>query len=191
MWSSMFLAISSSIDALGIGITYGIKNTKISLGEKIILFIILFIVTCISIFVGDFIQALLPTFITDYLSNFILIGIGTYICFSALKTGKDSKNIFNDPSVADLNNSKTIEPKEASLLAFALALDSFCLGTCGAITDMDLSFFPLFVASFHVLFLFLGTYFGTRIRKSCRLPQNTWSIISGILLICISIFEFF
>ena len=191
MWSSMFLAISSSIDALGIGITYGIKNTKISLGEKIILFIILFIVTCISIFVGDFIQTLLPTFITDYLSNFILIGIGTYICFSALKTGKDSKNIFNDPSVADLNNSKTIEPKEASLLAFALALDSFCLGTCGAITDMDLSFFPLFVASFHVLFLFLGTCFGTRIRKSCRLPQNTWSIISGILLICISIFEFF
>ena len=59
MWSSMFLAISSSIDALGIGITYGIKNTKISLGEKIILFIILFIVTYISIFLGDFIQTLL------------------------------------------------------------------------------------------------------------------------------------
>ena len=41
MWSSMFLAISSSIDALGIGITYGIKNTKIPLIEKFILFVFL------------------------------------------------------------------------------------------------------------------------------------------------------
>ena len=36
----ILLALSVSIDSLGIGITYGIKNTKISLIGKIILFII-------------------------------------------------------------------------------------------------------------------------------------------------------
>ena len=31
--NSLILAISSSIDSLGIGITYGIKNTKITVSE--------------------------------------------------------------------------------------------------------------------------------------------------------------
>lgn len=189
MWSSMFLAISSSIDALGIGITYGIKNTKIPFFEKIILFILLFTITYIAIIIGDAVQNLLSTFITNYLSNFILIGIGAYICFNALKTTNNSKNIFSNPNVVDLNNSKTIEPKEALLLAFALALDSFCLGICGAITDINLTLFPLFVAGFHILFLNLGLIFGKHVIHSCKLPQNTWSLISGLLLICISFFE--
>ena len=40
MVNSILLAISSSIDSLGIGVTYGIKNTKISKLSKIILFVI-------------------------------------------------------------------------------------------------------------------------------------------------------
>ena len=36
--NAFILAISSSIDSLGIGITYGIKNTKISYLGKLILF---------------------------------------------------------------------------------------------------------------------------------------------------------
>ena len=43
--SSFILAISSSIDSLGIGITYGIKNTKISLLGKVVLFVISFSVS--------------------------------------------------------------------------------------------------------------------------------------------------
>ena len=35
MVNSILLAISSSIDSLGIGVTYGIKNTKISKLSKI------------------------------------------------------------------------------------------------------------------------------------------------------------
>ena len=38
--NSLFLAISSSIDSLGIGITYGIKGTKISYIANFILFLI-------------------------------------------------------------------------------------------------------------------------------------------------------
>ena len=43
--NSLILAVSSSIDSLGIGITYGIKNTKISLIARFILFIISFIIS--------------------------------------------------------------------------------------------------------------------------------------------------
>ena len=40
--NSIILAVSSSIDSLGIGITYGMKNTKISYLAKIVLFVISF-----------------------------------------------------------------------------------------------------------------------------------------------------
>ena len=40
--NSFLLAISSSIDSLGIGITYGVKNTRISNQAKIILFLLSF-----------------------------------------------------------------------------------------------------------------------------------------------------
>ena len=39
--NSLILALSSSIDSLGIGITYGIKETRISYIANLILFVIL------------------------------------------------------------------------------------------------------------------------------------------------------
>ena len=50
MLNSIILSIVSSIDSFGIGITYGIKNTKISLGANLILFFISFLTACFSVF---------------------------------------------------------------------------------------------------------------------------------------------
>lgn len=190
MLNSLLLAISSSIDSLGIGITYGIKKTKISKIGKIILFVISIVVTYISILFGNTIQYILPKFFTNFIGCLILICMGIYICFQALKKEKDSQNIFNNPISSDLNHSKVIEPKEALILAIALSLDSFCIGVCGAITDINLSFFPFLVSTFQLVFLNLGSYLGINIRNFCKLPQNTWSILSGILLIFIGFCKF-
>lgn len=190
MINSLLLALSSSIDSLGIGITYGIKNTKISRIGKIILFAISLITTYISIFFGNLIQYIFPNVFTNFLGCLILICMGIYICFQALKKEKDSKNIFNNPISSDLNNSKIIEPQEALFLAIALSLDSFCIGICGAITDINLTLFPFLVSILQLIFLSLGSYLGIHIRNFCKLPQNVWSIISGILLIIIGVLKF-
>lgn len=190
MINSLLLALSSSIDSLGIGITYGIKNTKISRIGKIILFAISLITTYISIFFGNLIQYIFPNVFTNFLGCLILICMGIYICFQALKKEKDSKNIFNNPISSDLNNSKIIEPQEALFLAIALSLDSFCIGICGAITDINLTLFPFLVSILQLIFLSLGSYLGIHIRNFCKLPQNVWSIISGILLIFIGFLKF-
>ena len=190
MINSLLLALSSSIDSLGIGITYGIKNTKISRIGKIILFAISLITTYISIFFGNLIQYIFPKVFTNFLGCLILICMGIYICFQALKKEKDSKNIFNSPISSDINHSKIIEPQEALILAIALSLDSFCIGICGAITDINLTLFPFLVSILQLIFLSLGSYLGIHIRNFCKLPQNVWSIISGILLIFIGFLKF-
>lgn len=189
MLSSLFLAISSSIDSFGIGITYGIKNTKMSLFGKIILFFISIISAYFSIFCGNIIQNIIPETFTKIIGSFILILIGLYICFEALKKKKNSSNIFNNPICSDLDNSLTIDSKEAFLLTIALSLDSFCIGIGGSITDANLSLFPLFVGIFQLFFLHSGTFLGIHINKFCKLPENIWSILSGILLIFIGIFN--
>ena len=53
--SCILLALSVSIDSIIIGITYGIKKTKIEKISNIILFVISFSVTCSSIFLGHYI----------------------------------------------------------------------------------------------------------------------------------------
>ena len=65
--NSIVLAISSSIDSLGIGITYGIKNTKISNKARIILFGISFLVTLISLYFGNIIKNIFNENITKFL----------------------------------------------------------------------------------------------------------------------------
>ena len=190
MVNSLLLAISSSIDSLGIGITYGIKNTKISKIGKIILFVISLITTYISILFGNIIQYIFPNNLTNFLGCLILTCMGIYICFQALKKEKDSQNIFNSPISSDLNHSQVIEPQEALILAIALSLDSFCIGISGSMADINLTFFPFLVSAFQLAFLSFGSYMGIHIRNFCKLPPNIWSIISGLLLIFIGLFRF-
>lgn len=189
MLSPILLAISSSIDSLGIGITYGIKNTKISLIGKIILFIISITITSLSIFLGDFIQSIFPSFLTKLIGSGILILMGIYICLQALKNKSNSSNVFNNPISSDFDNSKIIDCKESIFLAIALSLDSFCIGVCGSIVDINLAFFPFLVSIFQLSFLSIGTFIGIRINKFYKLPQNIWSITSGFLLILIGLIK--
>lgn len=191
MLSSILLAISSSIDSLGIGITYGIKNTKISLIGKIILFIISITITYISIFLGNFIQIIFPNFLIKLIGSGILIFMGIYICLQALKNKSNSSNVFNNPISSDFDNSKTIDFRESIFLAVALSLDSFCIGVCGSMADINLIYFPILVSIFQIFFLSLGSLLGISINKLCKLPENIWSIISGILLVLIGFIKFF
>ena len=138
--NTLILAISSSIDSLGIGITYGIKNTKISHIAKLILFCISFLITLVSLYFGNIIRCLLNESFTKLLGCCILIFMGIFICYQALR--KDYKEykknelinfenpsekiysffikflgitikIIKNPITSDLDHSKTIDSKEA------------------------------------------------------------------------------
>ena len=81
--SSIILAISSSIDSLGIGITYGIKNTTISYTGKVILFLFSLFATILSLWFANIIKNIFPEFLTRFIGSFVLILMGLFICFQA------------------------------------------------------------------------------------------------------------
>lgn len=200
----------------GIGITYGIKNTKISNLGKIVIFIISFFTTLISVYLGNIMEFILPNFITKYLGNFIFILIGIFICFQSFRKDTIDNNnnnlncknatkkktysffikflgitikIIKDPVNSDLDKSNKIDSKEALFLGLALSIDSICIGIGSSIIGINNLLFPFMISFFQILFLSLGSLLGKKINKICNLPQNIWSITSGILLIILGILK--
>ncbi len=202
--NSLLLALSSSIDSLGIGITYGIKNTKISYLGKAVLFIISFSISLLSVFFGNLLKNIFSDFAIKLIGNSILIAMGFYLFFQALHKDNSNKviskkfhffditiQIIKNPTSSDLDHSNSIDSKEAFFLALALSLDCICIGIGGSIIGIHPFFFPLFISIFQLFFLNLGNLFGKKLYQLSNLPSNIWSIISAILLILIGIIRFF
>lgn len=210
--SYFILAISSSIDSLGLGITYGIKDTKITIFAKIILFITSLLFASISISIGNFINEFLPDIICNVLSFLILFSMGFWIILQSFNNSSKDKNILKinkqkkiykffikslgitiqiikNPINSDLDNSKKIEAREALYLGLALSLDSLCIGIGNSVMGNASFIFPFLVATFQFIFLTIGLLFGKKINSIANIPDNIWSIISGLLLIFISIFK--
>lgn len=217
--NSIILAISSSIDSLGIGITYGIKNTKISHMAKVVLFVISFSLSLLSVWFGDILKNIFSDFATKLIGNLILIAMGIFVCFQAIR--KDKKNmtqkvspsepiyennekiysffidflgitikIIKNPTSSDLDSSNSIDSKEALFLGFALSLDCFCIGAFGSIIGVSSFLFPLFISVFQLVFLSFGNIIGKKLHRLSHLPDNIWSVISGILLVLIGVMRF-
>lgn len=178
--NSLLLAFSSSIDSLSIGITYGIKNTKISIFGQIILFLISIFVTTLSILLGNILKNLLSETISRILGSTILILLGLIIIFQT----KEKSSSF------DFNHSNIIDPSEAFALGAALSLDSLCIGIGGSVFGLKISLFPFLVALMQLLFLNTGNFFGRKLVKAFNIPSNILSIVSGILLILMGIIKF-
>ena len=217
---ALILTISSSIDSLGIGITYGIRKTTISFIAKIILFAIAFIVSVISIWIGGTLKDIFSPNIIGYIGSFILILIGIFIFLQSIKNKNISdKNInkslrkelneqqkiysffikclgitvqiLKNPISSDFDKSNTIDAKEAVFLGLALSLDSFGVGMSFGMIENFTFYFPLFISLFQLFFLNFGNLLGKKLSNFSRIPENFWSIISGILLIIIGLIRFF
>lgn len=217
--NSFVLALSSSIDSLGIGITYGIKNTKISYMGKIVLFVISFSISFLSIWFGNIVRNIFSDFTTKLIGNMILIGMGVFVCFQAIRKDKIKSapelllsepiyennekiysffidflgitiKIIKNPTSSDLDSSNSIDGKEALFLGSALSLDCFCIGVGGSIIGVSSFLFPLFISIFQLVFLSIGNTLGKKLHSLSNLPDNIWSVISGILLVLIGVIRF-
>ena len=198
----MLLALSTSIDSIGIGLTYGIRDITISRQSKIILFIISLIISSISILIGNTLNNILSKEITNIIGSLILFFIGIIILVQTLKREKRQEKkvyklfikflgitiqIIKDPISSDFDNSKKIDSKEAIYLGTALSLDSFSVGIGAGMLGSISIIFPLIVSLFQIVFLSLGRNIGEKLNKKIHIPSKIWSILSAVLLILIGI----
>lgn len=204
--NALILALSASIDSLGVGISYGLKKTKIYFLAYLVLVMISFIITALSMVLGNMLTSFMSPNVTKVIGSVILFGIGIFIIYEAtLKKEKIKKivfpqhreynifiksfgitiNIIKDPINSDIDSSNKIDMKEAIFLGLALSLDSISIGFGASAIGINTLLFPLLISIFQIIFLSIGRIIGNNIIDVSKLPKNIWNIISGILLICI------
>ncbi len=176
------LALSVSIDALGIGITYGFRNTKINGFAKLVLFIISVCITGFSVCIGNSISNVFSENFVTFIGSVFLIFMGLFVIYQALKNNKED---------FDFDGSQKIDVKEAMYMGIALSIDSICVGICSSVIGYSSYLFPVLVATFQLIFLSCGRIIGQKISSVSNIPENIWNVLSGVLLICIGVSRFF
>lgn len=175
---SILLAFVISIDSFGIGITYGMKNTKLNFMAIAIIFVISMLISYISIFLGSIFAAFIGSSFSYLLGPAILIFMGLWI-------------IFHKQEDLDFDHSNSIDAKEACFLGLVLSMDAISISFGIGNMDINYIFFPVFVSLFNISFLIIGKYISNIIRIKLRISDNFWNIFSGLILIILGFFKLF
>ncbi len=203
----IILAFSLSIDAIGIGLSYGIRGIKIPLTAGGVIGIISFFVIFCSMVFGKFLCNFITEDMGEITGTIILLAIGIWIIFQSIKRQntpmKKEKTlnfiikplgitikIIRTPESCDLNKSSIIEPFEAIYLGAALSFDSIGVGITSSTFGFDKFIFSLMVCMFQIILLNLGTLFGKKINKIKYLDKIS-NILSGGILISIAMTKLF
>jgi len=189
---SIFLAFSLSIDAFGIGISYGVRRIALPKLSALFLAIETFSIMQIFVWIGHQMSSLLPSHLGELLASAFLLLFGFWLFIQGIpKKNASSTSIIQKPSHCDKDMSATLEIKEALLLGLLLSLDSLGIGISVAASGMDVSWLPFFAAIFQILFLFAGKWAGKRLQRSTTMREEFWSLFSGIILIAIALIRIF
>lgn len=205
------LALSLSMDALGVGVTYGMGKIKIKYHARLIIFSLSFLFTAASVFLGARLSEILPGHSAKFVGVIMLILLGIYIIYNSMvKGGKEKKpqkkdesqrrifkffiktwgitvQIIKDPEAGDRDKSNSIDPVEALYIGLALSVDSLCAGVAGAAIGITSVALPLLTALSQVGFISAGELIGKKIAGRAGKGNKIFSALPGVLLILLAV----
>lgn len=213
MWflSGILLATSLSMDALGIGISYGLRSIKVPNLPKIIIGFISLLFTAIAIGIGNIIVLFLPAYLTKLIGAGMLAVLGMIIVIQAVwknkkviseNTKKNKTWLWNikslgitvkitrAPEVLDKNSNK-MSAKESIYMGVALSIDSFGAGISSAVSGMNNLFVPIMVGVCQFVFLSFGIICGQKLTSFKRIDSDIFMVLSGTLLIILAFVRYF
>lgn len=188
----ILLAISLSIDSIGIGLGCGMSGVKIRKSSRIIICSISSFITAASLFLGNIIWGFFSGDLLIYISGFLLIAMGIFIMAQGIIKSKDNHttvNIMRNPDSCDIDNSKSIDVKEAVITAIAFSADSVGIGICSAVYGIDIITITLFTFAFIYLFITSGLFIGRKCSLRLGISPKLSVIVSGVIIVGIGLFK--
>lgn len=192
----IFLAVSLSLDALGIGAAYGARGITIPTFAKLILTVESLLLMGLAILFGNRLRLIFSPEAAKYIGVILLLLMGFWLCIQGILAKKGAKkeadgihamNLLQTPTACDRDKSSTLDASEAILLGFVLSLDSLGAGLGAGAAGLSIIRLSTAIALFQIAFLTLGTICGKKIADTSNIPESLWSIISGALLIGIGV----
>ena len=192
---SLLFGVSASLDALLLGVSYGLRGVHIRLLPNLFISTITLLGTCLSVSLGSFLTPMLPSVISGCAGSLILMFLGVYYItkwiLSALQCRMSSQS--RQPREAALTSAEQPCPRltilQLFLLSLALSVNNLGIGLSASMAGLTL--IPAAIATGVCSVLFL--YFGNRLGRSrlLQLIGNLSEPISGVLLIGLSLFQLF
>ncbi len=206
----LLIAISSNLDNIGIGISYGVRKINIPFGSNLLIAVITSIGTFLSILLGQTIYLFLSPEAATLLGGGIIIAAGIWVIFQEkimLKGKQDQEEkqpiadknlskygfrhilmILDNPVIADWDFSGHIDVREATALAFGLTLNNIPNGVGAGMLGLSAPITTLAVFFFSIITIWVGISSG---QLGFRRLGNSAGLISGLILIFVGLYEIF
>ncbi|MDY7020568.1 MAG: manganese efflux pump [Cyanobacteriota bacterium] len=174
--SSIVLSISTNLDNLAVGMSYGLRNWIVPTSANITIAILSGVSTLVSINLGDRIRQYLPNSLAGYLGSIILIIIGISSIGQTLSSdSSEPEEFISHHAVNRLNL------RDAVLLGLALTLTNLGTGIGAGIAQFDGILTSIFSFGSSLLTIGGGYWMGKQFsQKSLGIELG---LIAGVLLI--------
>ena len=144
----ILLSAAISVDALGAGLTYGLRRIRVPAGAALLVAATSLVGTAVSTLVGSTAADWLTPRVAERIGGLILVAMGLWIGWEGIRDGRRNNvaigvdlllslrvrplgvmiQVMRCPEIADVDRSGQLGVGEAVLLGSALALDTFGAG---------------------------------------------------------------
>ena len=181
----LLFGISASLDALLVGITFGIRGAGIRFRENLLISTITLLGTCLSVGLGEGLTALLPATLWTLCGSLILILLGLYYIIKFMNSRRET---FRESAPLTATQASSAMPfSQACSLGMALSANNMGIGLSASIAGLPLLSAATVTFFFSFIFLLLGNQLGQH--HIHKLTEHSANLITGILLISLGIFQ--
>lgn len=192
----LLISLVNNLDNIGVRFAYSIAGIKISISKNLWISFITFLISFLAAMSGKILSEFLSKQLSAEISAAILITVGLWLMLGPYihkndrrQDNEKKKNwaseILENPEKADLDCSKDIDFKEATLLGIALSINNIGGGLGAGIIGLNSIYVGLFSAVISFLSLFAGNYV-SEIFEHWNFGTKA-TIIAGVFLILIGL----
>lgn len=192
---SLLFGISASLDALLVGISYGLRKVRIRLWQNLVISLVTLSGTCLSVGLGAWLAPLLPGILSRLAGSLILIFLGLYYIMkwlSAILRRRAGASPAR-PEASICSGEESFPPglslPEVLLLSLTLSVNNIGIGLSASMAGLP--FLPAAAATFlcSVLLLLMGNRLGRS--RMLGLIGHLADPIAGGLLIGLALLQIF
>ncbi len=195
---TFFIALTNNLDNVGVRIAYSIRGIRISTLINLWISVITFIISFLAAFSGTIISGFLSKQLSSVIAMLLLTAIGLWMILEpylrrnnmhAGESAQENKNsishVLLNPHDADMDNSKHIDFREATLLGIALSINNVGGGVSAGMIGLNSFLVGLMSAALSFLALWAGNYIAEFFVRWNMTKKA--GVVAGILLIAIGI----
>ncbi|MDR3568019.1 MAG: manganese efflux pump [Syntrophobacteraceae bacterium] len=191
---AFFIALTNNFDNIGARIAYSIRGISISTPVNLWISVITFVISYLAAFSGKAVSGSLGTRVSSLIAMVLLTAIGSWMILEPYikklrenrsKRTQNIGDILLSPEIADKDQSKHIDFKEATLLGIALSLNNIGGGLSAGILGVDALLVGFLSAVISFVALWAGNYISAFFIRMNIAQKAT--IVAGLILIAIGI----